>query len=777
MFCAIHCLMLGLFGQLAFLAPLLAVTVVPLLSQEVPGWRKALSCKRALLLLALLSLAAPLRAETMAEDTDLSPVELPPVTVEEKALRGESLTLPAPEVQARELMAVPGGTNLIDESRYRSGRTATLDDMLLGQPGVLTHLRGGGDEMKISIRGSGLDRNYHLRGIRLLQDGVPMNQADGNADYQWLEPMAIRNVEVYRGGNALQMGATTLGGAINVVSPTGYTAFPLQIRAETGSYGYIKGQISSGMVLGNLDYYASAAASYQNGFQRHSRGSSQRYNLNIGYRIRPNLETRLLGGFVYSRLQLPGTLTMDEVRGVPRRAAPNALGFDQQHNILNAYLANKTTWQLADDQQLEATLYAVYHRLDHPLFWNAFFLNGLGVLDQRSKTYGGNFGYRSDRNWLGRKNRLVVGFNPQLGVTDSQRFRNLSGRKRGMRTEDSDQFAANLDFYAENSHYLLDRLALVTGSQLSYAVRNYDDHFNRNPNGNQSRNQDYLGISPKAGLLFEITPDTQVFANYTRSFEPPTMLETVGTGGVAGNVLTRSLKAQTADTMEFGTRGRHGRAAWDITYYHAWVHNELLTLNDTLGNTLGTVNAGQTRHKGLEAGLSLTLAEGLFNKETPPLDYIGNITAVGPNLTPENPGNRDRLVLRQVYNWTSLHFANDDVYGNNRLPGLSPHMYRGELTYEHPCGFYVQPNVEWSMTRFPVDYANTMYIHPYALLGVRAGYRSRHGWSAFVEFRNLTNKRYPSSVQVVADARTGGPPRIFYPGQGFSVYGGLEWRR
>jgi len=45
-----------------------------------------------------------------------------------------------------------------------------------------------------------------------------------------------------------------------------------------------------------------------------------------------------------------------------------------------------------------------------------------------------------------------------------------------------------------------------------------------------------------------------------------------------------------------------------------------------------------------------------------------------------------------------------------------------------------------------------------------------------VEFKNVTNKRYASAVQVVADARQNGPARAFSPGVGFAVYGGLEYR-
>lgn len=706
---------------------------------------------------------------------DLSPVELEPVTVHSTAMPVGSLTSPPLEAQEEALRSTPGGTNLIDETQYTTGRAANLEDMLRSQPGILMGSRGPLDEMKLSIRGSAPDRNYHLRGVRLLQDGIPFSQADGNADFQWMEPLAYKNVEVYRGGNALQYGGTTLGGTINLISHTGYTAPRFQARVETGSYGYIKGQISSGNVIGNLDYYVSASSAYQNGYQEYSRSSSQHYMGNIGYKFTPKLETRIFGGFTNSRQQLPGSLTKSEVLHNPRAAAPNSLDFNQQHNIRYFYLANKTTYQINEEQEISVSPYWIQSKLHHPLFWNQFFLNGMGILEHRSNTYGSNLRYTNTHDLFGKKNAFTFGFNPHLTFSDNKRFQNISGNYRGAKTADSGEFAANFDIYAENQHYVFDKLALITGGQLSYAVRNYNDRFNRNPNGNQTLNQDYVGVSPKIGLLYNLTPTTQVFANFNRSFEPPTSLELIQLGGTAGNVLTSPLRAQTASTIEFGSRGSHKRIAWDMTYYHSWVRNELLTLNDSLGNSLGTLNASRTYHQGVESALSWVVAEGIFAKNSK-RDNRTALANIGPGLSPATANGKDRLVLRQVYNWTHVRFENDPVYGKNKLPGIPPHLYRSELLYEHPSGFYVQPNLEWSLTRYSADYANTLSANPYAILSVRTGYKSKRGWSAFVEFKNVTNKRYASAVQVVADARQNAPVRAFSPGLGFSVYGGLEYR-
>ena len=61
------------------------------------------------------------------------------------------------------------GKQTIDESR-----AANLQDVLQYVPGVLIRPRfGAADESQLSIRGSGLRNNFHLRGINVLIDGFP----------------------------------------------------------------------------------------------------------------------------------------------------------------------------------------------------------------------------------------------------------------------------------------------------------------------------------------------------------------------------------------------------------------------------------------------------------------------------------------------------------------------------------------------------------------------------------------------------------------------------
>ena len=71
--------------------------------------------------------------------------------------------------------------------------------------------------------------------------------------------------------------------------------------------------------------------------------------------------------------------------------------------------------------------------------------------------------------------------------------------------------------------------------------------------------------------------------------------------------------------------------------------------------------------------------------------------------------------------------------------------------------------------------ANTLSADGYAIWGLKGGRQIAKGLSFFVEGRNLGNKKYIATTGVIADARRLDQPQ-FWPGDGRSVYAGLEWR-
>src|SRR3546814_20101078 len=90
-----------------------------------------------------------------------------------------------------------------------------------------------GDDARVSIRGSGLSRAYGTRGLAMYFDGIPLNTSGGLLDFFEIDPSAYSYVEVFKGANALRYGSNALGGAINIVTPTGEDAARLAARTAT----------------------------------------------------------------------------------------------------------------------------------------------------------------------------------------------------------------------------------------------------------------------------------------------------------------------------------------------------------------------------------------------------------------------------------------------------------------------------------------------------------------------------------------------------------------
>ena len=689
-----------------------------------------------------------------------------------------SLTSSTIDVLREQIDQTPGGVAIVDAESYKTGRATTIKDALDFAPGVYIQPRFGAEESRISIRGSGLQRTFHGRGLKLLQDGVPLNISDGGFDFQAVEPLSAKAIEVYRGANALEFGSTTLGGAVNFISQTGHDSSPFTARFEYGSFESYRAQISSGGVVGPLDYYISLSHSSQDGFREHSQQNNQRLFANFGYRLSPEWETRFYITYVQSDSELPGAITKAQLEDDPRVAQRNPL-FPPVDVVLSNWkrdyelfrIANKTTWE-SGDHRFSISSFWSYKDLDHPILY---------AIDQLSNDFGVNLRYDNKAEINGHQNQFTIGLAPTWGVLQDNRFANVLGN-RGKRLEpspfgtaapsDSEQTSLNLDLYTQDRFYFLPHWAIVVGAQVTYASRDNQDDFPVSAaNPDNSEKQDWWGFSPKVGLLWDVTPKAQVFANVSRSFEPPSFGELVNANNDERGLI--DLDAQTATTIEVGTRGRDGRFAWDLAYYYSWIDNELLQF-EILPGLSQTVNAGRTIHQGVEASLDVDILTGIFTRggESLQVSAGDGKKAITPT---EASAKQDRLVLRQLYLWNNLRFNNDREFGDNQLAGVPEHYYRAELMYEHPSGFYAGPNVEWVPQRYNVDFAESLFADSYALLGFKIGWRSECGVSVFFEAKNLTDEKYTATTNVIANAR-GVDSQQFFPGDGRGYFGGIEWK-
>jgi iron complex outermembrane recepter protein len=635
---------------------------------------------------------------------------------------------PAAVAEARErLSRTPGSVSVVASESYEDRFVIGLPDLLRDVPGVLANARYG-EETRLSIRGSGLDQSFHQRGVLLAQDGVPFADADGFSDFQKIDPLGARFIEVYKGGNALRFGGAQLGGAINLVTPSGRNvANPFALRLEGGSFDSVREQGHAAGAAGKLDWYGGVNAYRSDGYRENSRSDQIRGTINLGYSLGEDSEIRFIGYAADINQQVPGAVSLDTALTTPRFAG-NGVVLRKQARDQSVYRGSlQTRLRLSDGLVFEGGIYATQADLYHPV--------GIFIL-QDADTQGafGRFDLTGDV--AGHKADLFFGAYYREGGNNQTLALNFAG-SQGPRIGDSVQKADALDLFAEGRFFVLPELAVVAGGSWGRAGRDYTNLL-----AGTEADRTFDWFAPRVGLLFEQGP-VQVYANYTNSVEPPHFSALTQTN-TAGSVFV-PLDAQRAWTAEIGTRGRIAGVTWDVTYYRSRIRGELLSFLPDANFPASVFNAGKTLHQGVEASLDLAL--------------LATDTA--------------RLRLRQTYTWSDFRFVGDPAYGDNRLPVAPRHQYRASLRFEGGGGFYVEPFVDWRIEDVFVDYANTLKAPGYALLNVSAGF-DLGPVTIYADARNLTDKRYAAEFSAVTDARVASTA-VFFPGQGRTVFGGMRF--
>ena len=626
----------------------------------------------------------------------------------------------------KRLSETPGAVSVISQESYLSRQTLALDDMLRDAPGVYAQRKWGGD-VRISIRGSGIGNASHNRGLLLAQDGVPLNEADGYGDSQVADPLNTRYAEVYRGGNALRFGGALLGGAINMVTPTGKDAgFANQVRVDGGSFGLARERVAIARQSGDWDVYAAATNQTAQGWRSQSQQNIQFGSLNIGRSFGEDREVRFIVNGSNVNQEIPGALTLAQFQADPHQSAAANLASDQGRNQRGLRGSLRTSWRLNDQLVFQGAVYAVWKELDHPIFQ---------VIDQESRNYGAFGRFDWDGQLAGKRADAFFGAWYRQGDLDSHFYTNVRGA-RGALQSISYQNAKAFDVFGEGRLFVTDRLAVVAGATWGQAQRDYVSV--KVPTVASTFNltaaKTYDWISPRVGLLWQDEAGNQLFANLTRSVEPPNFSSMSPT-----NVGFAPVSAQKAWTGEVGARGHRGPFTYDLTLYRAQLKGEMLQYAVTSSIPATTFNADKTLHQGIEAAL----------------DW-----AVAP-----------RWRLRQTWTWSDFRFRGDVQFGDNRLPIVPKNFYRSEVRYDDPRGWFVAPSLEWSATDQWIDYKNTMTAPGYAIVNLNAGWKVTPAVSLFVDARNLADKAYVSNTQA-AVAWTAATATL-WPGDGRSVFGGV----
>ncbi len=697
-------------------------------------------CKRSAFLAAVLSwTAGPVFAAGLGQS------ELEEVVVTAEQQGSGSLSATSSAASLEQLKKVPGAIGFVTADDFLDNFTQSIGDMLLFTPGVFADTSAQ-RENRISIRGSGLNATYERRGLTVLRDGVPITRASGITEYQEIDPLSIDYIEIFKGANGLRYGAASLGGAINIVTPTGKTSrHGSHFRAEGGSFDTRRVSINTSGQSGDLDYYGAVTKLDSEGFRDHSEVDSTYAFGNVGIALNDNVETRIYLTALKDNFELAGSLSREEALDNPEQAGSLNELYDQDRNLEVYRLANRTAIAIGESK-LELGIWAAYRDLDHAITPFA------GIIDQQEKEYGLSAQFESYATIGALPAEWVVGFNYATSDNEAKAFENDYGSSGALTSED-DQDAENLTLFAQLDTALFEQLNLILGLQYVDSERKNHHVFGlpRFPGGpveDDSGSLDFDKLNARFGLLWSPSENIQHYINISQGYEPPGISD-ITSGGAQPFT---PLKAQKSITYEIGTRGHYSFIAWDATIYRSELENEFIDVAAPgfgAGTVTNTDNAiGDTVHHGVELGADLYVLEG--------------------NDRPW------RLLWRNIYTYNDFEFDDDPVYGNNSLAGVPEAIYLSELKLDYNNYWYLGLNVRSIPDGAYVDFANTEKAPGYDLFGLTAGWYITPDIRLFGSIENITDKKFISNVSTVANLATEGNKRIFTPGQGRAVYFGLS---
>lgn len=644
---------------------------------------------------------------------------------------------------------IAGGTSIAIMS-LKKQRLETLKDALKYEPGVvIQEFFGANDQPRLSIRGSGIQSNPQRRGVYFLQDGIPVNFADGSFIIGVMDPSISATIEVLKGANAFNYGAATLGGAVNFNSYTGRFSPEVLLKAEGGSYGYGSSSVLMGNHWNKTDAFLSVSASRQDGFRQHNKNQKLNVSGNIGYRISDKIDNRTYINFSHIHFEIPGPLTLAMLKenpaqvnngiSLPYYMGPNIERDKPSREATVMRIANRIVFQLSSKTDVSSSVY--YQRIKDR------FVFPIVLSTQRS--IGDDLGFNIHGKYRTNKGALKFGFTTSYGNIKRNGHINLNGLDSFMFSKNVLN-ALNVSLFAAYNHYVNDNFKIIGALELGYNQRNSKDVFS-NPelrpwyshtshqyryfhSESISLNQQFSAINPRLGFVYNTGRNKyfQFFGNLSGSYEPPTFDELIGSK-VSNNINTSpkelfaiKLQKQSAFTAELGTRHQSKNLGWNFSIYHSWIKNELLEVKDFVLGEKKTENYPKTIHQGIELGFNAIVFKGLLAAQK-----------------------KDMLVLKSMYTYSNFYF-NSNKYKGNKLAGVPPHYITAVLEYNYENKFSVGLNTESQPLVSFVDHANTLKQPSLTIYGFRVGYEGWKNCSFYIEGKNILNKYYASSY-VISD--------------------------
>jgi iron complex outermembrane receptor protein len=643
------------------------------------------------------------------------------------------------------LQLTPAAIDAIDGDALRNNKLrVNLSESLGRVPGLVVQNRQNyAQDLQVSSRGFGARASFGVRGVRLIQDGIPLTMPDGQGQTGLFDLDGAQRVEVLRGPFAALYGNSS-GGVINIVSAQRHKEPSFEVSTTVGEDGFRRYGGQFGMTAGAVDISGNLSRFTIDGFRDHS--ETRRDVANLRVRIATDEHSSLTA--IVNALDQPDTqdplgLTREQLEEDPTQAGGNAIAMNTRKSIRHVQGGVAYERQLGEDDHLRVMGYYGDRDLVQYLANPSPAITGSGgVVDLARKFGGAGVQWDHKGELAGAPYEVVVGVEYDRMEERRRGYVNVNGIRGDLR-RDEDDVVYSLDQYVIAQWRFAPSWVLSGGVRHSEVRFRVDDDFIVGANPDDSGSRSFESTQPVLGLLYEVSPTVSLFAAAGRAFETPTFAELAyRPDGQPG--LNFDLDAAISNNYEVGARAIVGPARMTATVFRSDTKDDIVTGPPPFPGRNTFVNAAETRREGVELAAQYATDNGF--------DF-----GVAYTYT--------RARFEDFVN-----FEGDDLSGV-KLPGVPGQSLYAELGWRHaPSGFMAGIEGRWA-DKVYVNDANSDAADSYTVFNVHVGIRRRmNDWdfSGFVRVDNVADEDYVGSV-----VANGANARYFEPAPGRTAYVGF----
>jgi iron complex outermembrane receptor protein len=412
-----------------------------------------------------------------------------------------------------------------------------------------------------------------------------------------------------------------------------------------------------GDTLGTVGIVADYSTMTIDGYRANSATERKQFNGKLNFDLNEDLKVNLVfNQFDMPLAQDPLGLTRTQLNKDPAGAGNSAISTKTRKIVLQNQWGSSATYTLDKDRSLTGRAY--YGTRE-----NTQYLASSSWVGLNRAYFGVGLQYNERAVWADTPVEWVTGYEFDRSREYRQSGSAPNGQKSGNPTRSEDNQAENSDLFVQGTAQVSDHVSIATGLRYS-SVRFSSEDYYLTDNYNGSGNVSYQATNPVLGFTYHATDALNLYANYGKGFETPTLAEMAYKNGSTlvkpiDAIFNTTLNASSSQHFELGSKWvPNERSRIDFALYQIDTTDEIVVAISSSGQTTYK-NAPGTSRSGWELSGSTHI--------TPHVSFNASASMIDARYT---QGFSSRIAGNNV-----------TVNSGNKLPGIPQSFVFSELAW------------------------------------------------------------------------------------------------